>query len=86
MVMGRLRVWRGKGAFARASEAAAEGEMVCGCYLPSGEPAYFTMPKDAADGEIQARSFEIRNGRPASDSELWLAEQIKRRLPAPAVA
>lgn len=58
----RLRIFKGDGAFARAKEAAGDDLQVCGTYVDR-KPVYFLQPRDAADLDIEAAAFFVREGR-----------------------
>jgi hypothetical protein len=64
--------------FAQAEAARTEDQTICGTLLPSGEPRYFLMPKNASGEEVRARAFEIRVGRPMGRYEHFLLEQAKK--------
>ena len=64
--------------FDDATDAKAEGEMVCGTLLKTGEPVYFVMPSAASDEQIRNASFEIREGREWTTYEEMLLGTAKR--------
>tara|TARA_R110002020_G_scaffold94671_5_gene227586 strand:- start:3506 stop:3751 length:246 start_codon:yes stop_codon:yes gene_type:complete len=68
-------------AFKKASETAAEDEIVCGTYTDDGEPLYFTAPREATEDEIRDRAFAARNGRPLSTVERHLLELAESQRP-----
>lgn len=76
--MGRLHVYRGKGAFDRARYAKTDDQQVCGVILADGHAAYFTMPADASDVEVQEQAFAVRNGRPVNDTDRLLLRMSER--------
>lgn len=43
--------------------AGRERQQLCATLMPSGQPVYFAMPRDASDEEIRDRAFQIRYGR-----------------------
>lgn len=76
----KLKLYRGTGAFdrAKASADSAEGHMVVGSMLETGEPVYFVLPSDTPDEVVQDHAFLARHGRPRSDSERRIAAMAAR--------
>lgn len=56
-------------AFLKAQRQAGADSMVCAYLDRDGTPRYFTAPKDAPEGVIEARAFELKNGRPMNRAE-----------------
>ena len=71
-----LKTFRNKKAFQRASETAADDEIVCGTLIDD-KPVYFTMPKEATEDEVRAKAFEVRTGRSMSRVEETLLSKAE---------
>lgn len=73
------RSWLNRRAFARAqAEAEALNGMVCGTVRADGRPIYYVVPREAKDAEIEAKAFELREGRGITDGEQILRSMAKR--------
>lgn len=80
--MAKLKVFRGKGHYARAKGAANAHQMVCGAYIEDGSPVAFLVESDASEQQISDLAFTVRHGRPPQVIERQLqgiAERLKAR-------
>lgn len=79
----RLRIFRGTGAFQRARAAAeAVGLAVGGTYEKDGKrPVYFLHKPGAADHEIEAIAFFVREGREIGPERqlIAMADALRRQ-------
>lgn len=63
--------------FDEAQAAVGEKQALCATLMPDGTPKYFVMAADTADAKVRAAAFEIREGRPMSEVEVWALEQAE---------
>ena len=79
-LLSRWRSRQNRHAFRKTKAEAGEDQMVCGTVLPSGKPVYFSMPRSATDTEIEAKAFEVRNGRGLLPGDTVLRELAAKRM------